>query len=108
MAKKNKEWYTLDEIQDEFVGKRGTPNREKFEYELQMQILGDLICKARKMKNLTQEQLGEQMGVKKSWISKLEKGDANLSMETIMKVVKALGAKIILRFEMGGKNVEVA
>ena len=51
--------YTLDEVQDQFIGKIGTPNRDKFEYELQIEFIGDAIKQARKERNLTQEQLGK-------------------------------------------------
>ncbi len=32
--------YTLDEVQDKMIGKIGTPERDKFEYELQMDLIG--------------------------------------------------------------------
>ena len=64
--------YTLEELTDTYVGKKGTPNREQFEFELKLDILGDMIKKARKEKKLTQEQLGKLVGVQKAQISKIE------------------------------------
>ena len=52
--------YTLDEVQDQFIGKIGTPNRNRFEYELQIELIGDAIKQTRKKRNLTQEQLGKR------------------------------------------------
>ena len=37
--------YTLDEVQDKLIGKVGTPDRDKFEYELQMDLIGKAIKK---------------------------------------------------------------
>ena len=65
--------YTFDEIKDEFIGKKGTPKRDRYEYELKLELLGGMIKTARKERNLTQEQLGKIVGVQKAQISKLEK-----------------------------------
>ncbi len=61
---------SIDDLTDEVIGKRGTPAREKFEYELRMDILGSMIKEARKRKKLSQEQLGAMVGVQKAQISK--------------------------------------
>ena len=55
--------YTLDEMIDKHVGERGTPRREAFEHRLSMDLLGRMIRTVRKERNLTQEQLGELVGV---------------------------------------------
>ena len=60
--------YSLDEIQDEFMGVKGTPRRDEFEFRLQLDLLGDMIKSTRKKRNLTQEELGELVGVQKSQI----------------------------------------
>lgn len=52
--------YTLDEVQDKLIGKIGTPNRDMFEYELQMDLIGQTIKQTRQERNLTQEELGKQ------------------------------------------------
>jgi len=60
------EKYTLEKLTDNHIGKLGTPDREQFEFELKLDILGDMIKKARKEKQLTQEQLGKLVGVQKA------------------------------------------
>ena len=55
--------YTLDQIQDELIGKVGTSERELFEYELQMDLIGKAIKQTRQERNLTQEELGKLIGV---------------------------------------------
>ncbi len=86
--------YSLDEVTDKFVGKKGTPNRDSFENELKLDLIGQTIKQIRKERNLTQEQLGELIGVKKAQISKIENSLTDARFDTIIKVFKALNAKI--------------
>lgn len=57
--------YSLEDLTDKYIGKKGTPKRDVFENELRLEFLGQAIKEARKERNLTQEQLGELVGVKK-------------------------------------------
>ena len=61
---------SLEEITDRHIGKKGTSKRDAFEQELRLDLIGEAIRKARKERNLTQEELGELVGVKKAQISK--------------------------------------
>ena len=81
------------------IGKRGTPAREKFEYELRMDILGSMIKEARKRKKLSQEQLGALVGVQKAQISKIENNTKNFRLVTILPIMDALGMKVRLSVE---------
>lgn len=83
-------FYTLEEMTDKHIGKRGTPVREQFEAEVEAALIGASIKEARKSQNLTQKQLGERVGVQTAQISKIESG-RNLTISTIVKVLKALG-----------------
>lgn len=99
--------YTLDQVQDKLIGKRGTPEREVFEYELQMDLIGKAIRETRKERNLTQEELGKLIGVQKAQISRLESNANNATMETLLKVFTALKAKIKLQVELPNLNISV-
>lgn len=99
--------YTLDEVTNKFIGKRGTAKREAFEYELKLDLLGEAIKRARKERNLTQEQLGKLVGVKKAQISKLENSLTDARFETIIKVFKALNAKINFNVELLNEHMEL-
>ena len=57
--------YTHEEILDRVIGTKGTPAREKYETDINNFLIGEAIKWAREAKNLTQEQLGELMGVKR-------------------------------------------
>ena len=86
--------FTLLEMKDKYIGKSGTANRNQYEYELRMDLLGRMIKTARQQRKLTQEQLGELIGVQKAQISKLESSANSASIDTILKVFKALKADI--------------
>ncbi len=101
--------YTLSEVEDRIIGKKGTPKRDKYEYDLRMDILGELIREARKKQNLTQQDLGQLIGVQKATISKLERHAKNITMDTILRVFNALKAKVSLKIEFDNKtNLEIA
>lgn len=89
MAQK-KDFYSFDEIKDEFIGKVGTPVREEYETELKAFFIGEAIKRARQGRNLTQAQLGDLVGVQRAQISKIESGK-NLTLSTISRVFKAMG-----------------
>lgn len=91
---------SLEVLIDKHVGEIGTPKRDAFEYELQLDILGETIKRVRKERNLTQEQLGELVGVKKAQISKIENSLTDARFETILKVFKALNAKVNFNVEL--------
>ncbi len=86
----NKEWYTLEEVTDEIIGVKGTPERESFDADVEAALIGASIRNARKANNMTQAQLGERVGVQAAQISKIESG-RNLTIATIVRVLKALG-----------------
>lgn len=90
----NMKIYSFEEILDQDLGKIGTPERDAFEAEVQEEIhaykIGQAIKKARLSQHLTQEQLGERLGVQKAQISRIEKG-RSISILTMSRVFKALG-----------------
>ena len=97
----------LDTLIDKHIGKIGTPKRDKFEKELRLDIIGQTIKQVRKERNLTQEQLGKLVGVKKAQISKIENNLTDARFETILKVFRALNAKIHFNIELQNKNIEL-
>ena len=96
---------SLDTMIDKHIGKRGTERREAFENELRLDLLGQAIKQARQERHLTQEQLGELVGVQKAQISKIENSVKNARFETILKVFDALGAKVNFHVEMNKKKI---
>lgn len=86
--------YSLEEVTDELVGKKGSVERAAFDDEVneakRAYRIGEAIKKARIMQNLTQEELGERVGVQRAQISRIEKG-YSISIPTMSRVFKALG-----------------
>ena len=84
-----------DELIDAVSGKVGTLERDAMEAQLKEDIqayfVGEAIKKARLRQNLTQEELGERVGVKRSQICKLESGKSSITLSTMSRVFKALG-----------------
>ena len=96
--------YTLDEVIDKHIGKRGTPNREQFEYELEMSIISELIKEMRKKRKLTQGQLGKKIGVQKAQISKIENGEGNVTIGTVIRIFGALDARMVFDVKLNKKK----
>lgn len=99
--------YSLDEVKDRYLGKKGTEKREQYEYELRMDLIGEAIKNARIERNLTQEQLGKLVGVQKAQISKIENHLTDARFDTILKVFKALNAKINFQVELLNENMKL-
>ncbi|MBK8807178.1 MAG: helix-turn-helix domain-containing protein [Bacteroidales bacterium] len=94
MPQKEIKSFSLAEMKDKYIGKVGSVERDEYEYELRMDILGRMIKTARQQRNLTQEELGKLVGVQKSQISKLESSTNSATIDTILKVFRALKADI--------------
>ena len=97
-----------DDMKDELWGPVGTPERDAMEAQLKEDIqayfVGEAIKKARIKQNLTQEELGERVGVKRSQICKLESGKSSITLSTMSRVFQALGiATATLDLGIGGK-----
>ena len=81
-------------MKDKYIGSVGTMERDEFEFELRMDVLGKMIKKVRLERQLTQEELGKLIGVQKAQISKIENSTNSATIDTIVKVMDALNAEI--------------
>ncbi len=98
----------LNVLTDEVYGKIGTHKRDVMEKQLEEEVnayhVGETIRKMRQAQNLTQEQLGERVGVQKSQISRLEKGKCIITLPTMSRIFHALGVtSATLDLGLGGK-----
>lgn len=100
--------YSLAEMKDKFIGKTGSLERDQYEYELRMDVLGKMIKIARQQRQLTQEDLGKLIGVQKSQISKLESSANSASIDTILKVFKALKAEISFSVKLEDQFIKLS
>lgn len=99
--------HSLDKVQDKIIGKIGTPNRDRNEYELKMDLIGKAIKQTRRQRNLTQEQLGKLIGVQKAQISKLENNASNATVETLLRVFSALKATVKFCVELPHGTIDL-
>lgn len=108
MSTKELKTYSLAEMKDKYIGKIGTQERDEYEYELRMDVLGKMIKTARQERNLTQEELGKLVGVQKAQISKLESSANSATIDTILKVFKALKAEINFNVKLEDNFVKLS
>ena len=108
MATKEIKTYSLAEMKDKYIGKVGTAERDEYEYELRMDVLGKMIKAARKERNLTQEELGRLVGVQKAQISKLESSANSATIDTIIRVFRALKAEINFNVKLEDSFIKLA
>jgi ribosome-binding protein aMBF1 (putative translation factor) len=98
--KKISEVRTFDELLDIKYGKPGSPAREEFEEKSVAFMVGEMIKEARKKAKLTQDDLAERIGTKKSYISRIENGKIDIQLSTLFKIFeegfgKKLGISVI-------------
>ena len=108
MATKEIKTYSLAVMKDKYIGQVGTKERDEYEYELRMDVLGKMIKTARQERNLTQEELGRLVGVQKAQISKLESSANSATIDTIIKVFRALKAEINFNVKLEDNFVKIA
>jgi len=107
-TEKNIDFKSFDELKDKYLGKEGTSKRDQYEFDLKLDVLGEMIKQIRKERNLTQEQLGDLIGVKKSEISKLERSARNMTLGTVMKIFKGLKANVKFVVELENNEVSIS
>lgn len=84
----------IEDFIEEDYGKIGTPSREKFEMECDAFILGEKLKAERQRVGLTQQQLAERIGTRKSYISRVENGHADIQLSTLYKLFQGVGRKV--------------
>lgn len=91
---------TFSQHLDERYGKQGTKQRVEFEIKAKSFAIGELIKEERKQANLTQEELAEKIGAKKSYISRIENGKTDIQLSTLYRLIElGLGRKIKLTIQ---------
>jgi len=90
---------SFEELIEVEHGKIGTESRNQYEENSQMFIISEMLKEARKEANLTQEQLAEKTGTKKSYISRLENGRGNIQLSTLIRIFEVgLNKRVGLTF----------
>lgn len=87
---------SFEELLNAEYGERGMEAREKFEEEAETFCLAECLKEQRRLAGLTQEQLAAKIGTKKSYISKIENGHADIQLSTLFRIFGGLGKRISL------------
>ncbi len=88
----------FDELLDIEYGKIGTAVRDKFEENAQYFVISELLKDARREANMTQEELANKVGTKKSYISRLENGKCDIQLSTLYRIFETgLGLRVNLQ-----------
>lgn len=89
----------FDALLDSKYGEKGTDKREQFESSATYFIISEILKEARKEANMTQEQLAEKIGTKKSYISRIENGKCDIQLSTLYRIFEfGLGKQVNLTF----------
>ena len=95
---KTKTWKT---IKDSVYGTKGTPRRDELERDFESFHIGLLLRKVREEKNMTQQELGDLVDKKRTYISRIENNGSNLTLKTLYDIVeKGLGGKVKISIEV--------
>ena len=95
-------FYTENKALDKVIGVKGTQARQEYDAQMKEFLIGEAIRQARQSRELTQEQLGKLVGVKKSQISKIENG-CNVTFSTVARLFNAMNIKAMLDLGSMGK-----
>jgi DNA-binding XRE family transcriptional regulator len=98
---KKKDISTWSEIKDRVYGKEGTERRDNLDREAESFRIGLLLKKARESRNMTQEELGQLVDKKRTYISRVENNGSNITLSTLFDIVeKGLGGKVNISIEV--------
>ena len=97
MAVKKKNSITFNEHLTRRYGKPGTRKRTEFEIKAKAFLIGEIIREERRIAKMTQEQLADKIGAKKSFISRIENGHTDIQLSTLYRLLEfGLGKKVQL------------
>lgn len=100
-VKKTSSIKTWKKIKDDVFGKKGTARRDKLEREAKSFSIGLQLRNAREQKKLTQDELGNLINKKRTFISRVENDGSNLTLKTLFDIVeKGLGGKVQISIEL--------
>ena len=87
----------IEDLISEDFGVVGTPERDEFEMECDAFIIGEQLKDERRRAGLTQEQLADKVGTKKSFISRVDRGRTDIQLSTLVKLFRGLGRQVSVR-----------
>ena len=96
----NQDISTWSQIKDQVYGEKGTERRDNLERESESFKIGLLLKKARESRHMTQEELGQIIDKKRTYISRVENDGSNITLSTLFDIVeKGLGGKVSISID---------
>lgn len=89
---------TVDQLFDEKYGEKGTTTRAAFEADSAAWYFGELMRERRKELKMTQADLAERINAKRTYISRVERGESDIQMSSFFKLASALGIRLFPEF----------
>ena len=90
----------FEDLLKEKYGKKGAPARDKYEADSLAFRLGVMLKEARTLAKITQEELAEKTGTKKSYISRIERGKSDIQISTYQRIIE-MGLEKRLNISIG-------
>lgn len=98
---KNKDVTSWNQIKDQVYGEKGTDRRDNLERETESFKIGLLLKEARESRHMTQEELGQIIDKKRTYISRVENDGSNITLSTLFDIVeKGLGGKVRISIDV--------
>jgi ribosome-binding protein aMBF1 (putative translation factor) len=91
---KVKHWETGEQHLTKKYGSEGSPSRIEFEAEARAWYYSEILRGHRKELHMTQKELADRIGKKRSYISKLERGETDMQLSTFLAMAQALGLQL--------------
>ena len=79
---------TLEEHLTQFRGAQGTPERLTFDSKAKAFVIAEMLKEERHNAQMTQAELAEKAGMKKSFISRVENGHADIQLSTLFRLIE--------------------
>jgi DNA-binding XRE family transcriptional regulator len=86
--KKMKNITDFEDILKDRFGEKGSSSREKYDADSLAFRLGVMLKEARKEAMITQDELAKRTGTKKSYISRIERGQSDIQISTFYKLIE--------------------
>lgn len=86
-----------EELITEYVGPAGSPEREKMETKAKAWFYGEILRERRRELKMSQAALAEKVGAKQSYIARIEKGEVDVQLSSLLRIAGALGLNVRLQ-----------
>lgn len=83
--------HNINEKMDKEIGEVGTASRDEFHAKFVSWYYGEILRDRRKELKITQQQLAEKVGKERSYIARIEKGETDMQLSSLVRIARALG-----------------